>query len=64
MKLLVGPFVSFWPEELTAGIVYLVSMMEEIFIGNRSELTFYYSVLEEYIKQHKPNRNIILTGHR
>jgi hypothetical protein len=43
--------------------VYIVSLLEELFIGNRAQLTFYYSVLEDYIIQHKNNRKIILTGH-
>jgi hypothetical protein len=60
---IVGPFVSFWPEDLTARLVYIVSLLEELFIGNRAQLTFYYSVLEDYIVQHKNSRKIILTGH-
>eukprot|EP01080_Neovahlkampfia_damariscottae_P007553 gene7553-11876_t len=59
----VGPFVSFWPEDLTARIVYLVSLLEELFIGNRSEMTFYYTVLDDYVRNNKHLRNIILTGH-
>lgn len=60
---LVGPFVSFWPEEFTSSLIYWVSALEELLVRNRKDIQFYYEILDRYVKKNLQTRKIILTGH-
>lgn len=60
---LVGPFVSFWPEEFTSSLIYWISQLEELSLRNRRDIQFYYDILDNYVKKTLKSRKIILTGH-
>lgn len=61
---LLGPFVTFWPERLTTGIIYWIYRIE-LFTMNPSmeQQRFYYQVLDEYVEDIKTQRNVVLAGH-
>jgi hypothetical protein len=61
---LVGPFVTFWPEELTVKIIYAIYKIELLSTNpSIQQERFYYQVLDEYVNDIKKQRNVVLVGH-
>jgi len=60
----IGPFLNVWPEELSSSIIYYVSALEKIAMDSDLEQQrYYYQVLDEYVRQAKQSRKVILVGH-
>ncbi|KAL0479521.1 hypothetical protein AKO1_007778 [Acrasis kona] len=61
----VGPFVSFWPDQLTIGIIKWVSKLETMTMNAKvnGEDRFYYTVLDDYVRNISQYRQVIMVGH-
>eukprot|EP00761_Pharyngomonas_kirbyi_P008545 gb/GECH01008557.1/.p1 GENE.gb/GECH01008557.1/~~gb/GECH01008557.1/.p1 ORF type:complete len:849 (+),score=112.80 gb/GECH01008557.1/:1-2547(+) len=55
-----GPFLTFWPQNLTVNIIASTSTLKKSFGGNNR---YYYDKLLSYTKDVMNDREVILTGH-
>jgi hypothetical protein len=62
---IIGPFVTFWPEQLTVGLIYWVSRLETMTMNANMEEQdrFYYTKLDDYVREVSQKRNVVLVGH-
>jgi hypothetical protein len=58
----IGPFTNFWPEQMTATVIYAVSLFEDLSVSSEDNQS-YYSPLHDYVARIKGSRDIVMTGH-